>query len=486
MVLGTNNKPNQTFDKQDVCFYCKMTILNTSLVDHLTRRHNSEDLVHEITQLPKGDKKKRKLLQVIRNKGNFEHNQVVLKHGGNLIVAQRPSETRDISDNIDSYVACSRCYGLYNKNDIYRHACPVVQSGVDMKKLLPSRLICSNEKDINLSDFFRRMHDDHVTSVAKSDESIREFVTQEIDCNGIKAFNTIANKVRLLSEFLIEARKYLENKSSLLDVMQNVGCVKDVVKHMFQYNTSEEEDVKVTIERPSSAIRLKQTLDKVAVLLHIRALKASDWDAAKQFERLPMLLNYDLEPICKNARKSMKCSTSGLPQSLPEADTINALVKYLDDNLQKLSKVDSNRRTLSELALARVIIFNKRRSGEVAKITVRQWEWRNRWKNDVLKDADSLDETEKLMVQMFDLLYVNGKGNRYVPVIIPPIVTSTMQWLRETSHNRYVFCNQTSGHIRGHDALRRAVKDAKIKSQFSEDITSTKFRKLSATTLQVS
>ena len=116
-------------------------------------------------------------------------------------------------------------------------------------------------------------------------------------------------------------------------------------------------------------------------------------------------------------------------------------------------------------------------------MTTVQWESRNKWKNDILKDAEALDETEKVLVKTFDLLYVNGKGNRYVPIIIPPIVTDVIKWLAETSNNKFVFCNKIEGHIRGHDALRNSVRDAGIDSDL---ITSTNFRKLSATALQVS
>ena len=175
-VLGTNNKPKQKFDKRDVCFYCQMNVLTTSLSDHLTRRHSAEDLVDEVTRLAKKSKKRRRLLQVIRNKGNFEFNKTVLKCGGNLIVVQRPTETRDISCDIDSYVACSHCYGFYNRNDIYRHVCPMVESGVNVEKLRPSRLVCVTERSMHLSDFFGRMHNDKTTTVAKEDEVIREFL----------------------------------------------------------------------------------------------------------------------------------------------------------------------------------------------------------------------------------------------------------------------------------------------------------------------
>ena len=106
---------------------------------------------------------------------------------------------------------------------------------------------------------------------------------------------------------------------------------------------------------------------------------------------------------------------------------------YLDEQLKSTPFVLENRRVLSEVVLARILIFNKR-SGEVAKMTKKQWESRNQWKTDILKDAEALDASEKILVKEFDL-YVNGKGQRYVPIIIPPIVTNPLKWLSETSHN---------------------------------------------------
>lgn len=485
-VSGTNNKPKQKFDKRDICLYCRKSVLSTSLRDHVTKKHTSEELVNDLLELPNGNAKRRKLMQLIRNRGNFEHNKMVLQNGGFLIVSQRSTKTRNISDNIDLYVACSHCYGFYHRDEIYRHKCPALESTANIHKLLPSLMVAKTSRDVDLTAFFNRMHPDLITKTAQTDDTINDFVIQQVDATGLRSFNTIANKVRLLSEFLIECRKIQQKQLSLAEALksENFGFIREAVKTMFKYNVrSEGKDLKVTLERSSSAIRLKQTLDKIAILLHVAAIKNGDWESCKKLEYLPILLNHYLNPICNNARKNMKCSSSGLPQTLPANEAITNLVTYLDEQLKSTPLVLENRRILSEVVLARILIFNKRRSGEVAKMTKKQWESRNQWKTDILKDAEALDATEKILVKEFDLLYVNGKGQRYVPIIIPPIVTNPLKWLSETSHNQFVFCNQTEGHIRGHDALRNSAKSAGIETNV---ITSTKFRKLSATTLQVS
>ena len=120
---------------------------------------------------------------------------------------------------------------------------------------------------------------------------------------------------------------------------KNIGFLKDTVKTMFKYDVNDNGgDLKIAKERPSSAIRLKQTIDKVAVLLHVLAVKAGDWNSCKSLEYLPLLLNHYLNPICINARKSMKCSSSGLPQPMPERNSIAKLVKHLDGQLLSMAK----------------------------------------------------------------------------------------------------------------------------------------------------
>lgn len=236
-VSGTNNKPRQHFDKRDICFYCKISVLSTSLADHLARKHGSEDFVVETMDLPKRDPTRRKRLQVIRNKGNFEHNKSVLRNGGYLIVVQRPTATKEITDDIDTYAACNLCYGFYCREEINRHTCPVIQSGITIKKLLPSHIVPTKPIDVDLAVFFGRMFADKLTSIAKEDETIREFVKQEVDAKGMKSFNTIANKTRLLSEFLDECRKCSGQNDLSLAMALTVS------KHQLHERSRKENDI---------------------------------------------------------------------------------------------------------------------------------------------------------------------------------------------------------------------------------------------------
>ena len=180
-------------------------------------------------------------------------------------------------------------------------------------------MVAKTSRDVDLTAFFNRMYPDFITKTAQTDDTINDFVIQQVDATGLRSFNTIANKVRLLSDFLMECRKIQQKQLSLAEALksENFGFIREAVKTMFKYNVrSEGKDLKVTLERSSSAIRLKQTRDKIVILLHVTAIKKSDWDSCKKLEYLPILMNHYLNPICNNARKNMKFSSSGLPQDI--------------------------------------------------------------------------------------------------------------------------------------------------------------------------
>ena len=88
--------------------------------------------MNDLLEVPNGNAKRRKLIRKIK------HKKMVLQNGGFLIVSQRSTKTRNISDNIDLYVACSHCYGFYHRDEIYRHKCPALESTVNIHKSLPS------------------------------------------------------------------------------------------------------------------------------------------------------------------------------------------------------------------------------------------------------------------------------------------------------------------------------------------------------------
>lgn len=143
---------------------------------------------------------------------------------------------------------------------------------------------------------------------------------------------------------------------------------------------------------------------------------------------------------------------------------------------------------LKLVTLCKLIIFNRRRSGEVARLTKTIWHNRDDFKKGIKEDLkkNELSATEKELVKRLDLVYVMGKGRRYVPILFPPITITAIKIILEQeneSKNPFIFSNRSNQFLRGHDAVRNIVRNSGVCDPAK--ICGTSIRKMTSTLLQV-
>jgi len=183
---------------------------------------------------------------------------------------------------------------------------------------------------------------------------------------------------------------------------------------------------------------------------------------------------------------------------LPSTGDLVKLKEFTDRQISSLSdqlKQSPNYncwRQLSESVLARLVVFNKRRASELAKLELSQYLNRPNWKKlsnqEVLKNLKPLEA--KLMDRM-DLIQVPGKRNRRVPILITPEVGKAMELLANTrtqcgisKHNKFFFAtDSTNGCLNTwlvlhNNALAAGLENPRL-------ITSGRLRKYVATIAQV-
>lgn len=470
------------WDKHDACLYCDMEVLSTSFRDHLFNKHENEEKVLEVKNLPIRSSERSRKLQLLRNQGNFRHNLNVLKNGGELILVRRPSSSKKVIYISDTrlYVSCNSCLGTYSKHEFWRHKCPCQSTP---KKVKSTKLVSLKEDDKILQVFSDRLLQDEVGNIVMSDSLIRLFVSREIRNKGIKNYSPTAHQARLLAEFVREFRKEVGRRMSLKEILalENSQSIVSVVTKMFNYDSTVTGDAPASLSRPSSFVKMVRVILNNLDLLKVDYLGTGDICSSERAAHLHTVLQTHLTPMKENASKSLQCAKSGLPQELPKASDVSNLVRYLKENLDTVDLIPSNSRTVQLLVLARLLQFNKRRSNEVAGIKTSTWQMRSKWKVD--SEECNLSETERILIKRMELCYVKGKGNKYVPILFPPETVKPMSWLAENSIGGFIFGNQGKGHLRGHDALRIIAKMAGLGDK---NLNSTKFRKYAATTLQVS
>lgn len=146
---------------------------------------------------------------------------------------------------------------------------------------------------------------------------------------------------------------------------------------------------------------------------------------------------------------------------------------------------------MSETILSQIILFNRRRQGEAAKMLLQTYESKN---NDALNEdvMQCLSKLEQDLSNDFTRVVIRGKRGRKVPVLLTKEMTRSLDFLIEHrtqennifETNKYVFARQSSDcHIRGSDSLRKFANECNAKHP--ETLTSSQLRKHIATLCQI-
>lgn len=185
---------------------------------------------------------------------------------------------------------------------------------------------------------------------------------------------------------------------------------------------------------------------------------------------------------------------------LPLADDVKRLTKYLEESASTHYQIltgnpspEQERESwleLSEIVLTQTILFNRRRAGEVSKMTRSDYESKRSADVDG-PIADTLTGLEKKLCDVLKRSEIKGKRGRTVPVLFSTQAIHYIDSLLEKraelvpDENQFLFARLTpfKTHIRGTDTMRKFA--SLCGAERPECLRSTKLRKHIATLSQV-
>ncbi|KAH3877487.1 hypothetical protein DPMN_001355 [Dreissena polymorpha] len=149
-------------------------------------------------------------------------------------------------------------------------------------------------------------------------------------------------------------------------------------------------------------------------------------------------------------------------------------------------------RELSEVTLAQLVLFNKRRAGEAERLEVKQFiEGVEHGKTVPEEVLESLSPLERKIVDVIDRVEIRGKRGRRVAILLPQILKKQVDVLvkcRSSANidesNKYVLARPGKTPIRSTDALRKYAALCGAKQPLTLTST-TGFRKHVATMSQM-
>ncbi len=490
------------WDKKHYCIYCKKP--QSKIARHLERKHNQEEDVARAIGFPKNSKKRRLLLDQLRSKGDYNHNVTVLQTGqGELVTFRQPTEETDPH----KYLPCNYCYGFFLKHDLWKHEVSCrKQKGLHReesrkKKRVQAAASCLIPIQGNTTERCRKiigkMLHDEVSLHVKSDALICEYGDRLLEKHGSDPSKDgyVSQKMRELGRFVIAAKALNRKVKKLEDIVvpPMFKLAVDAAKKASGFTKS-----KYRYDRPSLAVKIGHSLKTVGDILIGHYVKAEDEVAANRVRSFLGLLSSEWNHYVSHcARTNLEENKWYKKEMIPLTEDVIQLQKYLksteENAMEKLREGHDPKAyvMLSESILSQIILFNRRRQGEAAKMLLETYENKNTeaLNEDVMQ---CLTKFERDLSNEFTRIVIRGKRGRKVPVLLTREMTRGLDFLMEHRtqensilyNNKYVFARPKSdSHLRGSDCLRKFANlcDAK----HPETLTSTHLRKHIATLCQI-
>lgn len=241
-------------------------------------------------------------------------------------------------------------------------------------------------------------------------------------------------------------------------------------------------------EKPTLATKLGQSIQRVADIMEAEALTSQNNEKkqiVQEFRRMYSLTWNEM--ISSAAYRTLEEKKWNKPKLIPLAEDVKKMHMHMADKQKQYyrqlldEKISKNWSNLAKVILAQIILFNRRREGEVSKMLLEAFITRD---NSPLNEdiGEALTALEKSLCQHFERVEIRGKHGRKVPVILTPEMVQSLELLVEernscgVGENIYLFARPGfETRLRGSDCIRELAKNCGAEKP--EALSSTKLRK---------
>ncbi|CAH0550878.1 unnamed protein product [Brassicogethes aeneus] len=499
--LIKTNDPDKSIKKRkpDFCYFCEEEVLN--FARHIQRHHCHETDVLKIMSLEPSDKERKVLISTLRKKGNYIRNMQSLF---------KPVRSSKRSDR--NLLPCSNCLGFYSSTLLYRHK-KTCRGGEGRNAQADGQTVLSSNFNVRVDyqlkeQVFPRMRPDKISLEAKKDALICAFGARYLKTHRDKHFIPITSrKMRELSRLLLILKEKEPKIGTLFQALQPqyfeliVQSTKTVSKY---------DKIKDIYNVPTYAMNLATSLKQcsqppvcceIALTLYLTGKVPSQSVAETEVKLKNMILllntNWRYE-ISSQAGGDLNLKKMNKITIVPLADDLKKLKQHLIERAKasiEILKINPTNKeafiTLIETIYCRVILLNRKRPGELQRISVHAYSSNRSETINAYEELDPIiSPTEKILLQSFKRVVIKGKRGRGVAVLFSKdvqehinIVLSLRQNLVD-ENNPYLFGKpDLLTPITGYKVLEKYATLSGAKNPTS--LTCTKLRKHLATLSQL-
>jgi len=465
--------------KQYFCPYCKK--LQTKFARHLELKHKNIPDVQKFIHFPKGNRERYKIIEKIRKYGNYLHNTDANLNTGVLITCRR-TQTK-FKNTVEDYVCCSYCKGFFSKRTLrmhYKKCNPAYEKGQKDQLVKGKQLmgyVHREANDIMRRKIFPSFQDDDVTRSIKYDKLLILFGNKL--CNTYTLphqYDMIRNYLRLLGRFKLAIKRINKEITDFASIF-HPRYYDDVIKAVkICANYDSESQV---FQTPYNATTLGTMFKKCARIQAAEYIKQEDFDGKKAVDNFMVLFDDDYSVTIN--KKVIEDQTNKRREKqivLPSKSDIQMLYNYTKNICEEAMKIlrkefdFSAWKKLTEGSLILVQMFNRRRAGEIERLSIENY--KNQETIDKIFNLDVFDnisEESQKQAKQFVRLTIRGKLGRTVPVLLHTFLISYIDVLLKyrseagvSSKNKYIFAvpranSPKKGYMRACSVMRKFAND---------------------------
>ncbi|KAJ8943299.1 hypothetical protein NQ314_009788 [Rhamnusium bicolor] len=441
-------------NKDHSCYFCHKLLRN--LARHFERAHSNETEVARILSMPKNSKRRREAFNALTRNGDFYHNcDVLLLKKGELILTRRPTEQERKFLKYSDYGPCPECLGFMIKRHLWHHlkySCICMKDKNILSSEKSSRLPVAESTSLlngiyghNLTEDFRsnilnKLRNDDISEICRKDDLILRFGAFLYEKYSSTQAELIRQSMRQLGRLTIELAKKNTDVHKLIDALTPEKFDAVVLATKSLCVTSNEIAKRTEFGIPSLALKIGYSIRKCIGIERGSCLRKGD------LKRNEILLGFlsilDLEwsvRISSNALATLQSRKLNAVDLLPITGDLIKLSKFLEFMIQETKndmereKSFQNWSKLASLTLSRIILFNKRRSGEAARMKIEHYTKRPSWQSQGIAEMkESLTEFETKLANALTVVEIIGKRGRKVPVLLTKEMKESVDFLLAT------------------------------------------------------
>lgn len=404
-----------------------------------------------------GTKARRNIISRIRNRGQFEWNNNPKLNGGEWSTSRRqkgkyqkkPWQLKHCPNCKGSYILLRQHWLKCTKNSIKGER--VV---TQLARFHEGRLHVEASEDLHTA--FASIRDNASIRMVRFDWLVVAY-GNELCLNYSPHYQQtyIRSKLRASATLLQTSRSISSDVSDLSSLFHVTQCntVIGSIRIMGKFDV-----LTKLFQSPGTASTTVTLINTIGDLLVIEAMKADDQEKERNVERFLKLFKREAKTkILKLVAISKAKASRGKKKNIPTTADVHKLSTFLEsertDCFSQLSQKYTYRKwvALSQLTLATILVFNRRRAGEMQNITVTDFNSREI----IAEQCDTLLDTipEETKEEISSRMEIRGKLGRTVPALLKPSFEQCIQLLihhrinagiRDTNDFLFALPTQTS------------------------------------------